>query len=308
MKNSIPDFLLTKHSSIDYKHFSSNAGHAYLDKGLAYVVHILKTGHDQIEFANKDGFFQRLSPQTKLFFLLFFIIMVSIKRDIVSELIIAVFVLGLIIISRLNTVGLYKRVLVLGFIFGFLVALPSSLNIFNHGKIIFPIAKLSAPYTIWWLHIPENIGVTHDGILIVVMLTLRVINSLAISFLVLYTTVFEDIIKALKMFKVPDAILITITLSYKYIFMFVKTVEDMYLAKKSRIIAYQGDAEIRNWIVGRFAFLFRKTQKKYEDVFKAMSSRGFSNDIKLYRTKGLNKIDWFTSIIFLFIGAIVLWI
>jgi cobalt ECF transporter T component CbiQ len=307
MKNSIPDFLLQKHSSVGNIHFSSNARHAYLDKGLAYISHVLKTGHEQIEFANKDGFFQRLSPQTKLLFLLFFIIIVSVKRDIISELIIAVFILGLIVISRLNIVGLYKRVLILGFIFGFLVALPSSLNIFNHGMIMFSIVNLSSPYKIWRIPIPENIGVTRDGILIIVMLTLRVINSLAISFLVLYTTAFEDIIKALKMFKVPDAILITITLSYKYIFIFVKTVEDMYLAKKSRMIAYQ-NAEIRDWIVNRFAFLFRKTQKKYEDVFKAMSSRGFLSDIKLYSTQGLNKIDWFSGIIFLFIGVIVVWI
>jgi len=122
------------------------------------------------------------------------------------------------------------------------------------------------------------------------MLTLRVFNSLSLSFLVIYTTPFSEMIRALKSLKVPDPFLLIMALSYQYIFIFTKTLEDLHLARKSKII--EGDtAEARNWVAGRMAFLFRKTKGRCEEVFTAMLSRGFSGEIKLYAPRKMKKAD-----------------
>ena len=128
------------------------------------------------------------------------------------------------------------------------------------------------------------------------MLTMRVINSLSLSFLVLYTTPFHEIMRALKVLKVPDTFLIIITLCYKYIFIFSKTVEDMHLAKKSRIVRELSNTEAREWIAGRIAFIFRKTRLRCEEVFKAMIGRGFSDTIKLYGFRKMRTADWCAAI------------
>lgn len=139
------------------------------------------------------------------------------------------------------------------------------------------------------------------------MLTSRVMNSLALSFFVLYTTPFPEIIKALKVLKIPDGFLMIITLSYKYMFIFAKTVEDMHLAKKSRLAGQVSNAEARRWIAGRLAFIFKKTRLRCEEIFKAMLGRGFSDNIKIYGVRKLHARDWVTGITFFFVGVLFLW-
>jgi energy-coupling factor transporter transmembrane protein EcfT len=139
------------------------------------------------------------------------------------------------------------------------------------------------------------------------MLTSRVMNSLALSFFVLYTTPFPEIIKALKVLKVPDGFLMIITLSYKYMFIFAKTVEDMHLAKKSRLAGQVSNAEARRWVTGRVAFIFKKIMLRCEEIFKAMVSRGFSDHIKIYGVRKLRVRDWVTGGALVIVGALFLW-
>jgi energy-coupling factor transporter transmembrane protein EcfT len=163
---------------------------------------------------------------------------------------------------------------------------------------------LSKPYQLWIYHIPETIGITGEGIEGVVRLTLRVINSLSLSFLVIYTTPFPEIIKALKTLRVPDTFLMIITLSYKYIFIFARTLEDIHLAKKSKVIEVDA-AEARNWVAGRIAFLLRKTRMRCEDVFNAMLARGFCGDVVFYTYRRMTKKDFIAGS-FLFATGLLL--
>ena len=186
-----------------------------------------------------------------------------------------VFVFMLVVISRLDIFGFYKRVLFLGFIFGFLVALPSALNIITQGEIILPLLHFSRPYSFWVYHLPAEVGFTREGLYGVAMLTLRVTNSLSLSFFILCTTTFPEIIKALKVLKIADGFLMIITLSYKYIFIFARTAEDMHLAKKSRMVRQVKNNEERKWVAGRIAFIFKRTRLRCEEIYKGMVCRGF---------------------------------
>ncbi len=281
---------------------------SFIDSGISHLGKVIKTGYIQWELASGKSLFHRLDARIKVLFLIFFIVIVSLKREPAAEITIALFVFCLTAVSRLNLLHFYGRVLFLGFVFGFLIAFPSAFNIITRGEIILPLLRLQKPYDIWIYHIPQTIGITREGMSGAVMLTLRVVNSVSLSFLVLYTTPFTEIIKALKVFKVPDAFLMIITLTYKYIFIFAKTVEDMHLAKKSRMVSGVASTEARRWAVGRMSFMFRKTQQRCEDVFKAMLGRGFSDTIRLYGFKKMNKLDKAIGFFLFFAGIIFLWI
>lgn len=280
----------------------------FIEKGIHHLADVIKTGYIQWETASRNDFFQKIDARVKVLFLLFYAVIVSLQRDITSQAVIGVLVFILASISRLNIIALYKRVLFWGFIFGFLIALPSAFNVITQGETIFPILQLSKNYSFWIYQIPKEIGITKQGVYGVLMLTLRVMNSLALSFVVSYTTPFPEIIRALMVLKVPDSFLIIVTLSYKYIFIFAKTVEDMHLAKKSRLAGQVSNAEARSWIAGRFAFLFKKTQLRCEEIFKAMVGRGFSDNIRLYGFRKLTLLDWSAGIVLCLIGALLLWI
>jgi cobalt/nickel transport system permease protein len=308
MENKIPSFLLEKQSSVPPAGGSRKLRIPFIEHGIHRLAFVIKTGYVQWESASTDKFFQRVDARIKLLFLIYYAVIVSLKRDITSEVMIGVFIFILALVARLNLAALYKRVFFFGFVFGFLVALPSAFNVVTRGEIIFPLIRLAGPHDFWMYRIPSKIGITREGVYGVVILTSRVMNSLALSFFVVYTTSFPEIIKALRMLKVPDSVLMIITLSYKYVFTFAKTVEDIHFAKKSRMAGSVSNGEARKWIAGRIVFLFRKTQLRCEEIFKAMLSRGFSEETKICGTAKLHAGDWMTGTVLFLAGIVFLYV
>jgi cobalt ECF transporter T component CbiQ len=279
----------------------------FLDKSVNHLAALIKTTYIQWDTAHKEGLFQKLDARVKVLFLLFFIIIVSVKRTLLPEVAIGGLVFILAVVSRLDLLSFYGRVLFLGFVFGFLIALPSCLNIVVEGEVIMPIMHLSEPYQFWVYRIPETIGITRQGLDVVFILTLRVINSLSISFLVIYTTPFQEIMKALKSLRVPDTFLMIITLSYKYIFIFAQTFEDIHLAKKGRTVKANA-AEARSWVAGRMGFLLRRTRTRCEEVFNAMLARGFCGEVAIHNWGKVGKMDIMSGAGLLLAGCFVLFI
>jgi cobalt/nickel transport system permease protein len=306
MASRIPSFLLDRSTPSSIQSGAGKVKMPFLERGANHLAGVIKNGYAQWNFSSQNGFLQGIDARVKVLFLLFFILVVSLKRDVLSEIYIWIFIFALALFSRLSILKLYRRVFLLGFVFGFLVALPSAFNVITKGEIVLPVARLLRPYHFWIYHIPAEIGLTREGMDGVAILTLRVVNSLSLSFLVLYTTPFHEVIRALKVLKVPDSFLIIVTLSYKYIFLFSQIVEDMYLAKKSRIVRESTPAEARQWIASRMAFVFRKARLRCEEVFRAMIGRGFSDSIKFYGFRRMRRSDWCTAILLFFAGILFL--
>ncbi len=307
MKSDIPTFLLSKPKQYDTETSGEVSRASFIDHGIERFAAFIRTTYTQWESAGRDGLFQKLDARAKVLFLLFFVVIISVKNTLMPEAAIGAFVFILAILSRLDLIAFYGRVFFFGFIFGFLIALPSCLNIITEGEIVIPIAHLSKTYHFWIYEVPETIGITRQGLEGVGRLTLRVINSLSLSFLVIHTTPFPEIIRALKSIRVPDTFLMIITLSYKYIFVFARIIEDVHLARKSRVIETNA-AEKRVWVAGRMAFLLRKTRSKCEEIFNAMLARGFSGDIALYAHGPMKAKDFIAgSLLFLAGLLFIIW-
>src|SRR5208337_1685696 len=276
MENKIPSFLLARHAPglpIFKTSKKSSLRSSFVDKGLSYIAGVVKTGYVQWELASTKGFLQKFDARAKVFFLLFFIGIISFKQSVYAEMSVGVFIFVLAVFSGINVADFYRRVLFFGFFFGFIIALPASLNTITNGELVVRLVELPKPYDFLGYHIPRLIGITRQGITGVMMLTLRVANSVALSLLVISTTPFPSLVKALKVLRVPDVFLMLLTLTYKYIFIFAGTIEDMYLAKRSRLARRTNGVDGRMWVAGRIAFIFKKTQLRCEEVFKAMLSR-----------------------------------
>jgi cobalt ECF transporter T component CbiQ len=247
-----------------------------------------------------------VDARVKVLLIAFFLVVVSLKGAIGPQAGVALFVMFLFALSRLEIFAIYRRILALGLLFGVLVPFPSAFNLLSDGEILFPVIRLARPYEIWIYRVPEVIGVTREGIRGIALLFLRVTNSVALSFLLLYTTPFTDVAKALRVFRVPDTFVLIFTLSYKYLFLFTRTVEDMHLAKKSRLLGPLPDREARRWVAERLAFLYRKSQVRCEWIFKSMLSRGFTNDVALRNFRPLAVRDWGVAATILGAGAFFL--
>ena len=306
MRDRIPSFLLSQTAASPPlpEERPGQLGTAFLDRGMSGLARFIRTSYIQWELSRKNGLFQKLDARVKLSFLLLFVAIISLKTTLPAELAIALFLLVLVVGSRLPLLHFYRRVLILGLLFGCLLSLPSAFNIVVPGHVIMPLITLREPHRFYVYHIPQTIGITREGIMLVSMLTLRVINSVSASFLVLYTTPFSEVIRALKVLRVPDVLLMIMTLFYKYTFVFADTVEEMYLAKKSRMPVAITSTEARAWVAGRMALLFRRTQLKCEEVFKAMLARGFTGEVTIYGKKSLHRIDWAAGACLLAVGLL----
>lgn len=308
MKDRIPSFLFKKPFADSFHLEGRSLKSPFLEKGMNRLAEMIVTAYSQWESATREGFFQKIDARIKILFLVFFVVIVSLKKDVVSEVLIGMIILSIMALSRLNVFRLYRKILLLGMIFGFLVALPSAFNLFREGERLFTLFRLSTSYELWIYSIPQEIGITREGLSGMAMLTLRVVNSLSITFLLLYTTPFPEIIRALKVFRIPDTFLIVIALTYKYLFLFAKTGEEMHLAKKSRLLRELSPHEARRWVAGRIAFIFRKARLRAEEVYKAMLCRGFSDTITIHQTAKLKQRDWAVGISLFLVGCLMLWI
>ena len=306
MKDSLPAFLQILHEPLPDIGLT-RAGAPVLYRALSRIGSVIGTTFMQWELASKKGLLQAMDARVKLVCLLFLLVVGTVRNDTVPGLALAGLLFLLVCLSRLNPVHFYRRIGVLAFLFGFLVILPAACNLVTGGEVILPLLRFRAPRTFWVYTLPGTIGITREGLSVVGLVSLRMINCLTISFLLLNTTPFPHIIKALKVFHVPDALLIVFVLTYKYIFIFSEMLEAIHLARKSRLSVGRPPGGAGAWAAGRIAFLFRKTQGRCEEIFQAMVSRGLGKEIALAGAGRLGRRDVACGLSLLFCGGILLW-
>lgn len=158
MRDRIPPFLLSRTASSLPEERSGHLGTAFLDRGMNGLARFIRTSYVQWEFSRKDGMFQRLDARVKLPFLLLFVVIISLKTTLPAELAIALLLLVLAVGSRLPLLHFYRRVVLLGFVFGFLLSLPSAFNIVVPGQVIMPLRTLREPHQFYVYHIPRQSG------------------------------------------------------------------------------------------------------------------------------------------------------
>ncbi|MGD0276427.1 MAG: energy-coupling factor transporter transmembrane component T [Syntrophales bacterium] len=280
MKNNLPPFLLMHAADLSTS-MEGTIRESFLEKGINSISRLIQTGLSHAGGDESPGLFQGLDARIKLAFLLSFLIVISLKHSAAPQLAITGIITVGMILSRLRLRWIVKRVIPFTFFFGFIIALPASLNMVTPGKIVVPVVDLSMDYNFWIYHIPRNIGFTREGIEMVTILSLKVMNSLALSWLIISTTPLSEIMRALKVFYVPDGFLLIVTLSNHYIFSLSRTVLDMYQARRSRTIRPPARGEGQRWIAGRMVHIFERSIARYEVVYKAMQGRGVSESYHL---------------------------
>ena len=282
MENKIPPYLIEIVDSQVNPAKIKRANLSFLDKTIINSSKAVKSIYLQAENAARNNFIQKINPNVKLFSLIYMAIVISVVSNLVTQIVITIFIFLIYIIARSKLFEVYKKIFFLAFIFGFLVVLPASLNVITPGKIIFNIISFNKPSHFLIYNIPQNVGITTNGIQVVSLVFLRVLNSVSFALLVVFTTPFPSFIKSLKMIGVPDTFLMIISLAYKYIFILSRTIEETYFAFKSRLSGNIKSSSIRKLIGGRIFFIFKRSMIIYQDTYHAMVSRGYRGKVVLH--------------------------
>lgn len=279
----------------------------FIDSSLERTGRLIRDTFLQWESSSKDGLLQRIDARVKLVSLLFLLVVATLKHHIVPELVLAGLLFVVAAASRLDLRRFYRHVGMLTFLFGFLIALPAAFNLFTNGEVIVPLVTFPRSYRFWVYTIPQTLGITREGLSVVGLITLRVANCLALSFMLFSTTSIPQIARALTVFRIQDTLLIVFVLTYKYVFIFSSMLEENFMARKSRLAGPIQRRKTDEWIAGRMALLLRKTRVKGEEVYRAMMSRGMGRNIELPASGRIGTPDLLAGGVLVFLGVLIWW-
>ncbi|HNW57934.1 MAG TPA: energy-coupling factor transporter transmembrane component T, partial [Bacteroidales bacterium] len=190
MENEIPPYLLNAGSN-SFEHIRmKEAKLSFLDKTVLNAANAVKSVYLQADNAEKENAVQKIHPEIKFISLIFMVIVISVIDNISAQLIVTVFIFIFYCVARLKVFEVYRKIFFLAFVFGFIVVLPASLDIITPGEIVLNIISFKNPSDLWIYHIPQNIGITINGLHVVLMVFLRILNSVAMAMLVVFTTSF----------------------------------------------------------------------------------------------------------------------
>jgi cobalt/nickel transport system permease protein len=213
------------------------------------------------DLAAGPGLMQSLDPRVRLATVLALAVTASLVRS--------VWVLGAVFVatmavawaSRVDVGAFVRRVWASAGLFAVLLAAPAATSWFTPGRALVTLGPLA---------------ITAPGLAIAVRLVARVAAGAGVGLLVVWTTRWTDIMRALTSWHVPDVVVAIFAMTQQQIVSLMRTVESTHLARESRMLSEGSTAETRGWVVERMAFTARKSLKTADDVYDAMLARGYS--------------------------------
>jgi cobalt/nickel transport system permease protein len=211
------------------------------------------------------------------FALLLFLI--SIARTAPALWLFLVMGLVLALLSSVPPVLFVKRVLLFVPLFSAVIVLPALFNVITPGEPLWVVLRLRASYSWGPYTLPQDIAVTRQGLAAGIVFVSRVTASVSYAVLLTLTTRWTDIFAGLRALFVPRVFVMTLAMTYRYIFVLLRLIQDMYRARKSRTIRADTASRERSWVASRIGFLFRKSAEMSRDIYLAMVSRGYHGEV-----------------------------
>jgi cobalt/nickel transport system permease protein len=131
--------------------------------------------------------------------------------------------------------------------------------------------------------------------------------SLTCWLLVVLTTPFNRVLRALRVLHVPVVFVAILSMTFRYIFLLIQTAQDMLLSRRSRIVGRMSASGNRKLLVSTSGVLLSKSIQMSDDVYQAMTSRGFRGDIHVLDDFQMTGADWMILCALATVSVVALW-
>ncbi len=234
----------------------------FVAETLADVSKAMRDAVFAEEYARRSGLLQAIDPRVKLATFLALLLAVAIARSLPTLTAFYILTLALAAASDIPIGFFVKRVWLFVPIFAGAVALPAVFSFVTPGQ---PVIALGA-----------GIAVTKQGLLGAGIFVLRVAASVSIAVLLVLTTEWHRLLRALSAVGFPEIGILVLGMTYRYIFLFLRATESMFLARKSRTVGRTALREKQSWLGASIGTLLGRSYHMSEEVHLAMISRGWS--------------------------------
>jgi cobalt/nickel transport system permease protein len=255
-------------------------GHVgWLEHSVAGIAGSIERSVFTEELARQPGWLQRLDPRAKVG--MFLVVVVAASASTSLSVLVALYLVVLVAAraSRLPFDFFVKRVWLGIPLFAGIVIIPSLFMV--PGARLFDVGVG-----------PVHLGISAAGVWGAIVFVVRVGVNVSLAVMLVLTTPWADLLKSMHALKVPAVFVLVLSMGYRYIFLFLHTLNGMFEARKSRVVARLGGSEDRRWITRSMGALMSRSFKMSNDVYAAMLARGFTGEIRTYSRFRMRTPDW----------------
>jgi cobalt/nickel transport system permease protein len=266
--------------------------HQFIERSIRGFLSALEHALESEEYARRDGFLQRLDPRVKLLGILALIVAAAVSHRI--EAILAVFGVAVLlaVCSRIPVRALAVKVWAAVLAFTGSIALPAIF--LTPGDVVCRLPVFG------WL-------VTEQGLRGAAYLVTRVETTATLSLLLVLSTHWTHLLKALRILRVPVELIAILGMTYRYIFLMLGAAREMFECRRSRLVGKLRGRDRRRLAVATAGVLLSKSLELSNDVYLAMQSRGFRGEVYLLDEFEMKARDWGGLALFILLSAAAFW-
>jgi len=253
----------------------------FIERSILSALSFFRESIFAEEYALKKGFLQSIDPRVKAATFALFIIAALIIKSIPLLLCLYLFCLLLASFSKIRLGFFLKRTLVFIPIFSLFIAIPALFSGFTPGETLLTL-RLSGTKLI----------ITRPGLFGALLFVTRV--NACVSFVILLglATRHTELLRVLRIFRIPQVFVTTLGMCYRYIYLFVGIIENTYLAIKSRVGGGLRYKKGQGIVALKIATLWQRSYQLNDEVYNAMLSRGYTGEAHLLEEFKLGFKDW----------------
>ncbi len=158
------------------------------------------------------------------------------------------------------------------------------------------------------LALPLGLTVTQTGLTSAAFLLLRVGASVSLAALLVLSTPWNSVLKALGVLRIPDVIVLILGMTYRYIHLLLHLTSDMFLSRQSRLIRPLPSAEQRKLAAATAGVLLGKSLQISGEVYLAMESRGYRGYPRTLDTFRFRRRDWAAAAVVVVVATAAVWL
>ncbi|OPY56517.1 MAG: Nickel transport protein NikQ [Pelotomaculum sp. PtaU1.Bin035] len=309
MSTDLPEWLLARQEP--FQHGDGIAGgksirRGFVEKSVDSMSLVFRESFFAERLASRPGLLQGIDPRVKVLTTILLIIVAGLARHPTTLLALNLWILWVAKVSRVPLPMYLKRVWLAAPLFTGIIVFPSIFNVVYPGDPLLILINFSRHFRLGPWTVPETLAVTYQGVWGALVLILRVGASVSLAVLLALTTRWQVLLKALNMVFVPQVFIVMLEMSCRYIYLFLQTTSEMFVARRSRTVSRTSTQEQRCFVSGSIGALWNKAYILSGEIHAAMVSRGYTGTPKTLVSFQISRLDWLWSLFVLAVSLFFL--
>jgi cobalt/nickel transport system permease protein len=265
----------------------------FIERSLDALLHGMERVSAAEAAAGSPGWLQRIDPRVKLAGLGALIGAVALAHHL--DVLAALLALGLLLAltTRLSLPAVFSGVWLAALGLATALALPA--------LVLTPGQPVAVVPLVGWT-------VTAQGLRTAGYLVLRTAATATFGFVLIFTTRWPHVLKALRAFHVPVLFIVVLATTYRYILLLLDGAHDMFVARRARTVGRLRGGVRRRLLAQSAGVLLAKSLELSGEVFLAMRARGFRGDVYVVDEFAAAPRDWAALAAFALTAAAAIWL